>query len=112
MILRNCSTTPVGTPTVKHVSFQEKIDRVAVDGTVDHAFLKKARSFEVGSCLEFDFGLCRIADLHSSFDDGSSGVEVVEVEVEEEEERGHMMVSSYKKFAPRSQLQYIKRASI
>jgi hypothetical protein len=82
---------------VKHVSFQEKIDRIGTDGTVEHAVLKKAHSLEATSSLDFDFGLCRVAD--ASF-------------VPRKEEPERMVVSSYKKFAPRSQLQYIKRASL
>ena len=106
MILPNCSPASARTTAAKHVSFQETIDRVDVDGTVERAVLKKAHSFSAISCLDLDFGLCRISDVSGSFDRSGDDEE----EVVEQPER--MIVSSYKKFAPRSQLQYIKRSSI
>ena len=81
----------------KHVSFHEKIDTIETDGTVGRASLKQAKVVLIRHTslpLDFDFGHCEAADS------------------QEEQENELDFRSSYKKFAPRSQLAYIKRASM
>lgn len=82
----------------KHVSFQERIDLVAVDGTVDSAYLSESNDlvgyFNTSEQLGFDFRSCSIHDH--------------EGEEEEDDDESHH-VSSYKKLLPRSSLPYLKR---
>ncbi|CAB9530648.1 expressed unknown protein [Seminavis robusta] len=66
---------------VKHVSFREKIDMIAADGTIDHIALPKQQS-PLDDFVEFDGEDCRIVVTECASNDD-------------------MMIASYKKFAPR-----------
>lgn len=81
----------------KHVSFQERIDVVAVDGTVDSAYLSESGDLigyvNPSDQLGFHFRSCSIHNHES--------------EEKDDDESHH--VSSYKKLLPRSSLPYLNR---
>ena len=95
----------------RRVSFQEKTDMIASDGRVDRGSLKEEEEEEPhhATSFDFDFRTCRIAETstvvvgeHHHASSTRSSRQHYPLE----------MVSSYRKFAPRSQLPYVKRASI